>query len=214
MDSCEGFILAGGMSSRMGKDKSRLELGGRTFVERIADALTAVTGKVSIVGANPSEDNETFKLPAHVLGDVCSLPLVNDVFEKWGALGGLHGALAASRGEWTAVVACDLPFVTADLFKRLASKRDGFDAVVARQEDGRAQPLCAFYRTSTCRPTAENLIKVGERRPMTLLQSVRTRWVAFAELADLEGANYFFENVNTPDDYARAQLRETRQQSE
>jgi molybdopterin-guanine dinucleotide biosynthesis protein A len=122
MDSCEGFILAGGLSSRMGKDKSRLELGGRTFVERVAEALAAVTSKVSIVGANPQSDTETFKLPAHVLGDVCSLPLVSDVFEKWGALGGLHGALAASRAEWTAVVACDLPFVTADLFRRLASK--------------------------------------------------------------------------------------------
>ena len=113
--------------------------------------------------------------------------------------------MSAAQAEWAIVVACDLPFVTRDLFLRLLSLRADYDAVAPVQDDGRPQPLCALYRVAACRPAAEALITRGERRPVTLLQSLRTRWVAFAELADLDGASQFFENLNTPEDYARAQ---------
>jgi molybdopterin-guanine dinucleotide biosynthesis protein A len=200
MDSIEGFVLAGGASSRMGTDKAQLVLGGRTFIERIVIALKAVTNTITIVGSERASGSEDFNLPLHTA-------VIPDVFEKWGALGGLHAALSAARVDWALVVACDLPFVTGELFLRLGALRGGCDAVAAVQEDGRPQPLCSVYRTAVCRPMVEKLIKAGERRPVTLLQSVRTRWVAFEELADLAGASLFFENVNTPEDYARAQRK-------
>ena len=46
----------------------------------------------------------------------------------------------------------------------------------------------------------------GERRPIALLQSVRTRWVDFNEISDLDGSSHFFDNINTPEDYARVAL--------
>ena len=191
MQSLEGFILAGGASSRMGTDKSRLVLGGQTFVERVATAQSAVTNVVSLVG-NRHANVES------------GLPTIPDVYEKWGALGGIHAALSACRAEWAAVVACDLPFVSGALLVRLTSLRSDFDAVAPVQSDGRPQPLCAIYRVGPCLKIAEKLIQSGEHRPIALLQSARTRWVAFKELADLDGANRFFDNMNTPDDYARA----------
>src|SRR5947209_14226032 len=179
----EGFILVGGASSRMGTDKALLELGGRTFVERIHAALSSVTTKVSLVGAK-----ERFaQWPV-------ALPIVPDVHVKWGALGGLHAALSACRAEWAAVVACDLPFINGDLFVRLASLRENFDAVVPTQSDGRWQPLCALYRAAACHKVAERLIIEGERRPRALLKSVNVRSVAFHELSDLDGAERFFIN--------------------
>jgi len=205
MDSIEGFILAGGASSRMGTNKARLSLGGQTFVERIAGALSLVASSVRIVGSNTEVGSVSSSQSEREAGN--SLAVVADVFEKWGALGGLHAALSASSSELAIAVACDLPFVTSDLFVRLVSLCGDYDAVAPVQPDGRPQPLCAIYRTAVCRPASEKLIKDGERRPVTLLQSLRTRWVAFAELADLEGAGQFFENVNTPEDYARAQLK-------
>jgi molybdopterin-guanine dinucleotide biosynthesis protein A len=102
------------------------------------------------------------------------------------------------------VVACDLPLVTGDLFARLASLRENFDAVVPLQRDGRRQPLCALYRAATCRDPAEKLISAGERRPRALLEAVQTRSVAFEEVRDLDGAERFFMNVNTPEDFAAA----------
>jgi molybdopterin-guanine dinucleotide biosynthesis protein A len=51
------------------------------------------------------------------------------------------------------------------------------------------------------------LIRAGELRPRALLRRVRTRWVAFEELTDLEGSPLFFANVNTPADYEEAKER-------
>ena len=198
----------------MGTDKARLVLGRQTFIERIAVALSAVTSSVTIVGLSPEGGNEAVNPAGREPGNTHFLPAVPDVFEKWGALGGVHGALAAARAEWAFVVACDLPFVTGDLFVHLASQRGDYDAVAPVQADGRPQPLCTLYRPGTCRAVTEKLIKDGERRPVTLLQSLRTRWLAFAELADLKGASRFFENVNTPEDYARAQQEGPKQQAE
>ncbi len=190
MSEIEGFILAGGKSSRMGTNKARLLLGARSFPQRIAAALSFVSERVRAVGAQIEG------------GD---WPVVPDVHSEWGALGGLHAALNACESEWAMVVACDLPFVTGELFVRLAAQRENFEAVVPVQLDARVQPLCALYRREPCLRRAEELIAAGERRPRVLLGSVRARRVAFSELSDLRGAELFFTNVNTPEDYAHAQ---------
>lgn len=189
MHEIEGFILMGGASRRMGTDKAALELGGQEFLARIAQELARATQSVTTVGAK------------RVVGH---LPNVADVYAEWGALGGLHAALAACKAEWAAVVACDLPFVTGELFVRLALLRENFDVVIPVQPDGRVQPLCALYRQAACLPVAVRLIETGERRPRALLEHTRTRRVAPHELADLPGAHLFFTNVNTPEDYERA----------
>ena len=107
------------------------------------------------------------------------------------------------------IAACDLPLVTTQLFSRLwhLTRQDalaGFDATVPIQPDKRPQPLCAIYRREACAETAQELIGEGEHKPRALLAKVRTRWVEFRELADLPGAEHFFLNVNTPDDYEQA----------
>jgi molybdopterin-guanine dinucleotide biosynthesis protein A len=191
-DDIEGFILAGGLSSRMGADKSQLRLGGRTFVELAAVALGAVARVVSVVGSRPG-------VGAH------GLPVVRDVYEGVGAIGGLHAALSACGARWAAVVSCDLPFADGGLLARLASlRREESEAVAPLQEDGRPQPLCALYAAAECRAVAEELIRAGELRPRALLRRVRTRWVTFEELSDLKGSPLFFTNVNTPSEYERA----------
>src|SRR6266513_797275 len=106
LDAIEGFILTGGESRRMGTDKSRLVLGGQSFVERIAGELSAVTSSIKVVGDNTAE----IKLPNNI-------QFTPDVYPRWGALGGVHAALAACSASWALVVACDFPFVTRELFR-------------------------------------------------------------------------------------------------
>jgi len=182
----------------MGTEKARLVLDGQSFVERIARELSSVTSSIKIVGDKvlPAELN----LPI----DVQSAP---DVYPQWGALGGVHAALSACSESWALVVACDFPLVTGELFASLASVRHDFDAVAPIQQDGIPQPLCSLYRVESCLSLAERLIKSGERKPITLLQSVRTRWVLFNELSLLKGADCFFDNINTPEDYARVKKK-------
>jgi len=202
MDSIAGFILVGGESRRMGTDKSGLTLNGRSFVERIAGEVAEIASSVTIVGSNAA---------ALQLKESSNLKIVPDVYPQWGALGGVHAALSAcaaqgspqEAADWALIVACDFPFVTRELFARLASVRQGFDAVAPIQSDSIPQPLCALYRVEPCLGRAVELIESGERKPITLLQSVITRWILFGELADLEDSNNLFDNINTPQDYAR-----------
>lgn len=186
MEQIAAFILAGGASSRMGTDKSQLRLEQQTFTQRIAETLLQLTDSVFIVGRDSDES---------------SLRSVADVYPKWGALGGIHAALAACSREWAIVVACDLPFVTSELFSYLAEQRMDHDAVVPIQEDGRPQPLAALYRVDPCLRQATDLIEAGRRRPLDLLEAVETRWVAFDELRNFARAHSFFVNINTPEDY-------------
>ena len=189
MNDTEAFILAGGASSRMGTDKSQLLIERQTFTDRIAETLLKLTDSVRVVGKQM---------------DGSSLPSVADVYPNWGALGGLHAALTACTREWAIVVACDLPFVTAELFSLLAEKRLDHEAVVPVQPDSRPQPLAALYRVEPCRKRATELIDAGRRRPLDLLEAVKTRWVSFAELRNLDQAERFFVNINTPSDYYEA----------
>src|SRR5689334_14364995 len=138
----QGFILAGGQSRRMGRDKAHLLIENETFVDRIAATLEEVANSITLVGARQSHPRFS------------SAP---DVYPGWGALGGLHAALAACASKWAIVVACDLPFVTAGLFKHLASLRTDHDAVVPLQSDGRPQPLAALYRIEPCLARATQL---------------------------------------------------------
>jgi molybdopterin-guanine dinucleotide biosynthesis protein A len=222
MNSSEGFILIGGQSRRMGTDKARLVLAGQTFVERIAAELSAATSSVTIVGGHsgsrvagnsdsrsktgephaPTSELETQNSEPKTQNP--KLKTVPDIFPNWGALGGVHAALTVCRAEWALVVACDFPFVTSGFFLHLLSLGGDFAAVAPIQSDGIPQPLCALYRTAPCLARAEELIKTGERKPVALLQSVHTRWLRFDEFADLAGADRFFDNINTPQDYVRA----------
>lgn len=200
----DGYILVGGASSRMKTNKAALRLGAETFAERAVSALREITGgRIHfITGARPKNEPKKI-LPPHI-------QQLADVVPDKAALGGIYTALAHCRNEWAVVLACDYPFAGADLFARLAEIAASVDKTVSAiapvQPDGRVQPLCAFYRAAPCLPAAEQLIKNDSILPARrLLDEVAARLISPAEFADLRGAENFFENVNTPEDFQRVQ---------
>lgn len=202
MSDIEGYVLAGGASRRMGRAKANLCLGGKTFVERAANALSAISPKrLSVVG-------NLLEMPSvlSVLPDKLDRESGK---QKRGSIIGLHAALSDARNDWAAVLACDLPFASGELFRKLASfERKDFDAVVPLQNDDRPQPLCALYRRETCLPVIEKMLDEEDWRLKKLLQSVKTRFISFDEISDLPRAEHFFFNVNTPEDFREAQTIE------
>ena len=200
----DGYVLVGGKSSRMGTNKFALSLDGATFAERAVAALQKIAaGRVSfIIGANQKDETAEL-LPLDV-------PRIADILPNKAALGGIYTALAHSQSEWIAILACDFPFITEDLFVRLIETVDAtssnISAVAPRQPDGRVQPLCALYRVDPCLEIAARLLKTDVIPPARkLLEKAAARIVGFEQLADLPGADRFFTNINTPDDFLRLQ---------
>jgi molybdopterin-guanine dinucleotide biosynthesis protein A len=101
------------------------------------------------------------------------------------------------------VLACDLPFVTAELLGFMLERAEDVDAVVPMDQNGILQPLCALYSTRCLLPTVE-LINSGVSAPRRLCGKVTTRVLAFAEIAHLDYAQWFFLDIDSPLDYQQA----------
>jgi len=187
----QGFILVGGASSRMGEDKAQLMFGDLTAVELIGDALHGVTPSVTTVGWAQAKTASFQNIP--------------DLRRDWGPLAGIEAALRHAKSEHCLIVGCDFPFVTTKLFERLLQLTEDWDAIVPVQNDRRPQPLCAVYRVETCLDGTERALAADEHSPRALLDKVRTRYLPFIEISDMAGAEHFFFNVNTPENYRRAQ---------
>jgi molybdenum cofactor guanylyltransferase len=188
--NAEGFVTAGGLSSRMGSDKALLEIGGRRMIEHIIQALSPVTKRVSIIANGPGYSQ---------LG----LPVFADSYTGIGPLEAIRTSLVNARARRVVLVACDLPFVTSELFTFLLGLKGNHKAIVPIGSDQRLEPLCAIYSIDALDCVA-SLINSGERKLSKLFDLVPTRLVKTAEFRHLKGSELFFENVNTPEDYARA----------
>ncbi len=195
----DAFVLIGGRSSRMGRDKAAIALCGKTLAERAIETVRAGIGPSRITMVAASERQFAFRTSF-----AADVPFIFDLYRGRGAVGGLHAAVAHARTEWALVVACDYPLISTELIKMLASLMDDqHDAVIPVQPDGRLQPLCAFYRALAL---LENVFTSSRTPPLhDLVCKLRQRLVEFREFAALPKADDFFLNVNTPEDLERAE---------
>lgn len=184
-------IMAGGKSSRMGRDKAGVELGGKTLLERALETWKGFGAAVQL-SVGPAERS--------TLAPEGVRP-VADVYPERGPLGGLHAGLLACGTELLLLTAVDSPFVTRELAEALVEAGGSIpgDAYVYSLE-GRPQPLFGLYRKS-CLPAAEALLKAGENKMGRLLERVQTVYLLGA------GQERQFVNVNTPEELERARDR-------
>jgi molybdopterin-guanine dinucleotide biosynthesis protein A len=185
-------ILAGGRAMRLGgRDKASLPFGDLRLIERQIAALHAVTADVFIVTNQPGR-YAALGLPAHP-----------DLRPGTGALGGIYSAILASPAAQTLVVACDLPFLSADFLGHLAARGRDTDLAIPRSAGG-YEPLCASYSRACSEPIAR-LLDAGRLKVAGVMAAgLRVVEIAPDECARFDPDGMLFLNVNTPDDYARA----------
>jgi molybdenum cofactor guanylyltransferase len=185
------FVLAGGKSSRMGKDKAFLELGGRTLMSRALDLAGSVTANVAIVG-----DGTKFFPLGHV---------IEDLFPGQGPLAGIHAALAGSQADLNLLLAVDLPFIKRDFLEYLLSEASRGRAVVTVPKTAHGwQPLCAVYRRAFV-ATAEHALRRGENKIDPLFVKMETRIISSEEMSLMNFSQTMFRNLNTPEDWKKAE---------
>lgn len=184
------FVLAGGKSSRMGRDKAFLTLEDETLLDRALRLVRSISEDVRIVG-----DARTFAAYGRV---------VEDVYRERGPLGGIHAALSASDKELNVMLAVDMPFVEVRFLEYLiAEGRKSKGVVTVPQMGGRFQPLCAVYRRAF-RELAEEALKKGENRIDRLFSERNSRILNEVEMTQAGFSAGMFRNLNTPEDLESA----------
>jgi molybdopterin-guanine dinucleotide biosynthesis protein A len=189
MIDVSSFITAGGRSSRMGTDKAWLELDGRSMIEHVIAAVEPLTERVAIIANDPEYQRLGY-------------PVFPDTHIGIGPLEAVRTALSNASTDRVLLVACDLPLVTTELFRFLLEVSNEHHATVPIGPDQKLEPLCAVYHCDAL-SAVNDLITNGERMIRLVLDRVQTRLVEFDELAHLSGSQFFFENINTPEDYYR-----------
>ena len=187
-----GVILVGGDSRRMGRDKALLSVAGRPLVQRVAEVLREVTDELLLVG----EKAERY---TWVGGRA-----VDDQGPGSGPLAGIKTALSVARHPYCLVVACDMPFLNADLLRYMLRQAIGWDAAVPRRREG-LEPMHAVYNRS-CLKLVEWMLENGELSPLDLFPLVRVRYLEMHEVAPYDPRGRSFVNLNTPADLALAGL--------
>jgi molybdopterin-guanine dinucleotide biosynthesis protein A len=183
---CSLVILAGGLSRRMGRDKTALPAGDGTLIEHLARRLGPVVDETIVAGGSGR-------------GTPVGVRVVEDRYPGLGPLAGIHAGLRAARFPRVWVVGCDLPDVDPALASLLHGLADGVDAVVPRI-DAEPQGVCALYDRALA-PRIEGLLNAGERRIKMLLAASNVRYVTPDELRVVDPELRSFRNINTPADY-------------
>jgi len=180
-----GVVQAGGRSVRMGgRPKALLELGGRRIIDRVVHVLRQVTDDLLIVTNTPE------------LYASLGLPMVPDVFPDGGSLGGIYSGLLAAPGEAAFTVACDMPFLMAEV-ARLVTERAGEADVVVPRIDGQWETLHACY-AKACLPPMEARLRAGRLKIVGFYDEVRVLDIGAREIARYRAPEIVFMNVNTP----------------
>lgn len=187
-------IQAGGRSSRMGEDKALKPFLGRPLIQRVLDRLAPLADELIVTTNRP--ENYSF-LQAR---------LVSDLKPGRGALGGLYTAISSATHPLVAVVACDMPFASARLIEaagRLLVEEEA-DVVIAKNGEG-YEPLHAVYRRATCLPAIESAIGSDQWKVIAWFPQVNVRVLTLEEIQSLDPGGLAFWNVNTPEEFARAE---------
>jgi molybdopterin-guanine dinucleotide biosynthesis protein A len=187
-------VLAGGASRRFGGAKGLEPVGGVRIIDRVANAIRAVTS-LDILAANDPLAREWLD----------GVPVRADVFRFGGGLAGVHAAL--SVGSDILVVAWDMPFITPQLLQSIIDRAISSDASAVLPESrgpSGIEPFCAFY-SGRALPEIDRFLAAGGGAAHEFLRrlpgAVR---LPLREVARLGDPDRLFFSVNTPQDLQRA----------
>jgi len=186
-----GFVVAGGKSLRMGRDKALLPWDESTLLDHAIARLRSVTQDVRVL-CGPARRYEDRGVPL-VLDSAGSEP---------SALAGVHSGLLSLERGCGLFLAVDLPRVPVRLLRLLIGAAADYDAAVPFSRRG-PEPLCAVYARSCLEPIAR-CIKRGELKMTAFWPEVRVREIRADDLRAFGDPDTLFANVNEPEDYERA----------
>jgi len=192
-----GIILSGGKSTRMGENKSLMNLGDNTVIERVVELMQSLFSDVILI----TNSTEEYKF--------LNIPMFEDIYKHRGPIAGVHSGLLNSTTENNFIISCDIPLMTSEIIEYLVNYKTTHPITVCRA-DGFVQQLAGRYSKSLLLEI-ENILQIEEdeiRNPnqkrrkcnvLSLLDKVGS------EIIDVKNLIFYkhgtFLNMNRPEDY-------------
>jgi len=187
-EEISGFVLAGGKSSRMSRDKALLDFRGQPLLTHMLELIKPFCDNTFISGNNPEYQLFGGKL-------------IPDVYQDKGPISGIFSVLSSSQNEWNLIVSVDVPMVNHELLQYLIENRNSYDAVVPVHSGG-TEPLISLYHKRIV-PIIQEMIQANDYKLMNLTRRINTNHVDCNELVCRYP--HLFLNVNKLDDYQAIQ---------
>lgn len=182
-----GIILAGGQSSRMGRDKASLPWGESDLLNAVLERLAPVCNKIIVV----SNSDRKIRIPG--------VQVVADHYKLCGPLGGMQAGLTVSDADYNFIAACDMPYLSTEAVAYMKQAALGYDAAVPFI-DKHYNPLHAVYR-QTCLPYINQMLAENNYRILNFYSQIKLLHISKEELQGFDAELRTLSNVNTPDEY-------------
>jgi molybdenum cofactor guanylyltransferase len=205
--SLSAIVLAGGLSTRMGQDKALIQIEGVPLLQRTCQIALCCADRVYVV--TPWVDR--YRAIAVQIADPCvqfiaEIPEPGELNSQTPLKGFLQGFTqiqAQTETEWMLLLACDLPYLRADVLQNWIEESVkqvdlGTIALLPRNPEGWWEPLCGFYHRR-CLPDLHNFVEAGGRSFLRWLEGLSSLEAESVRELPLSDPTVLF-NCNTPDD--------------
>jgi molybdopterin-guanine dinucleotide biosynthesis protein A len=197
------IVLAGGRSSRFGRDKLAEPIEGRPMLHHAIEAVRAVADDVVVVGPSLGTGGSGDAAGPGRFGAVppAGLRFVRDRRPFEGPLAGLVTGLSRldPAVDRALVVAGDMPAMVPTVLARLLEALGTHDAAVLADAEG-PRPLPMAIRPRAARPVAQRRLAAGERRLRALISALDAEVIAPGEWQRDDPAGATLRDVDVPAD--------------
>lgn len=187
-----GIILAGGKSSRMGRDKSLLQIADKTLIEHVVDAIRDFVKEIIIV----TNEEEKYSF----LDNVSFVP---DIEKNQGPLIGLISGISSINTDWCFVTSCDMPLIDGGIINYLWQHRYGY--IVTPSSIGGFEPMVSIYSKNVL-PYAFDFILENKKSIngfITYINSFNLVKIIDKKILEEKFGYEVFLNINDESDYIR-----------
>ena len=183
-----GIILAGGLGTRIGRDKALLPWGESVILREIVSRMKQACDDIIVVRNTPLDSA------------IPGIRVVSDIYMQMGPLAGIHAGLTIALNDYAFVTACDMPYLHPAAIEYFFSEAIGWD-IVMPATGSEYEPLFACY-SRNCLPAIESLLLRGVRKIIEILPLVKYKTIAREYFLQIDPN--IFSNINTPAEYKSA----------
>jgi len=192
-------VLAGGVSSRFGKDKGILEIANKPLIKHIIDAVSPVVDETIVVTNSQERIARYTKVTA---ADV--LFAVDSCKSQSPLIGALTG-FGIAHGNYALLLPFDTPFVSKEVISLLFELCLNKSAAIPRWPNGQIEPLHAVYKTMVALEAAKDSVNEGKLDMRAMIEKMPgVRYVSTLVIQQLDPKFRTFFNINTPSDLKKA----------